>query len=143
MPRIRILGWIGMGLGAVVAVAVAVGDMLSAVELPGSALLGGSLFALAAKSNQKTRRLSGWLSISRWQWFGRLWSPVTVIARSTLLRSRDVAFVDGLLNEPEAGDWPPAKRVIGGTPSAALRALSIVGRGLGHGVRRCARPAPS
>ncbi|WP_218959709.1 hypothetical protein, partial [Cupriavidus sp. IK-TO18] len=47
------------------------GDMLSAVEAPGSALLGGSLFVRAPKSNQKTRRLSGWLSIHRRRWFGR------------------------------------------------------------------------
>ncbi|SOY62421.1 hypothetical protein CBM2589_A30053 [Cupriavidus taiwanensis] len=36
---------------------VAVGDMLLAFEPPGSALLGGSLFVRATKSNQKARLL--------------------------------------------------------------------------------------
>ena len=45
--------------------AVAVGDMLSAVEPPGSALLGGSLFVRATKSNQKARRLAaGWANLA-------------------------------------------------------------------------------
>ncbi|SOY71587.1 Major intrinsic protein (fragment) [Cupriavidus taiwanensis] len=43
----------------------AVGDMLTAFETPGFALLGGSLFGRAPTSSQKTRRLCGWQSIPR------------------------------------------------------------------------------
>jgi len=43
-------------------------------------------FARAAKSNQKARRLSGWLSIDRRGWFGRWWFPFDVASASNLLR---------------------------------------------------------
>ncbi|MBB2917902.1 hypothetical protein FHX60_002306 [Cupriavidus alkaliphilus] len=49
-----------------------------------------------------------------------------------------LAFKVGWTN-PTLGRWQPANRVIGGTPTAALRALPISGLLLWHGVRRCAR----
>ncbi|SPC16122.1 hypothetical protein CO2235_30064 [Cupriavidus oxalaticus] len=48
------------------------------------------------------------------------------------------------MDDPHAGRRPPAKRDIGGTPSAALRALSIVGVVPWHSVGALAlTPGPS
>src|SRR5213595_2246708 len=62
---------------------------------------GESLFVRATKSNQKTRRLSGWQSIPRCWFFERLRFPFHVVGRSTLLRILSGACVDGLLDEPD------------------------------------------
>ncbi|SOY60279.1 hypothetical protein CBM2587_B100002 [Cupriavidus taiwanensis] len=42
------------------------------------------------------------------------------------------------MNDPKLGCRQPAAGVNAGTPSAALRAGPIAGRGLWHGTRRCA-----
>ncbi|SOY47870.1 exported hypothetical protein [Cupriavidus taiwanensis] len=98
----------------------------------------GGLVCRAWRARQRARRLGGWPR--------RRWSP----GRWRLLRSgfwwfepadasgRCLAFEGGWTN-PTLGRWQPAGYVIGGTPTAALRALPISGLRLWHGVRRCAR----
>jgi hypothetical protein len=62
---------------------------------------GESLLVQATRSNQETRRLSGWQSIPRRWFFERLRFPFDVVGRSTLLRILSGASVDGLLDEPD------------------------------------------
>ncbi|SOY42959.1 hypothetical protein CBM2589_B100010 [Cupriavidus taiwanensis] len=50
--------------------------------------------------------------------------------------------VEGVFERAQSAEWQPAAGLTVGTPTAALRAVSIVGLGTRHGTHRCARLAP-
>ncbi len=102
---------------------------------------GDLLSVRATESRQRARRLGGWPYIARcWSYGGGgcrfAWLPV----RPSYAPCPVPTSTDYWTN-PTLGCWQPANQVIGGTPSAALRALSIAGRAPWHGVHRCARTA--
>ncbi|SPK73301.1 protein of unknown function [Cupriavidus taiwanensis] len=50
--------------------------------------------------------------------------------------------VEGVFERAQSAEWRPAAGLTVGTPTAALRAVSIVDLGTQHGRHRCARLAP-